>query len=131
MLSKPRQGFGASSFSPREHAIYRRVWSLDAHDRSWLDKYFIMKAHSDVITKRFDLTSHEFKVLLQYDTIAYEVEFLDCSLDFIKKLHPASVILLSFRYSFQRRLAVCVVAIPHRKIWKDIWSNRPEFKEFV
>lgn len=114
--------------SPREYAVYRKVWSLNANEVYYLDRAWIMKAR--VGTFLSHINTDEFPVPhLRYTSVLYQLEFLDCSIDFLRRLKPDSVLLLSFRVSRAHNLAICLVLLPHRKIWKDIMDNRPQFEE--
>lgn len=87
-----------------------------------------MRTDAGVLLRKIDTTSHEYKVLLPYELISYEVEFLDCSLSFLRKLQPQTKLLLSLRYNKVNRMAIALIAIPHRKEWKSIADR---FREYV
>lgn len=79
----------------RRYAIMRRVWQLNPTELRWITSGFMRRTTGKRFIELLD-TSHKWKERIEYNNKLYELEFIDCNLDWIED-NPDAELLVSAR----------------------------------
>jgi hypothetical protein len=76
----------------RRYAILRRVWTLSNEELQWTTASFLRKTTAGHLDDLID-TDHDWKDRIEYNNKLYDLEFIDCGIDWLKNNEDAQLIL--------------------------------------
>jgi hypothetical protein len=79
----------------RRYAILRRVWTLNTEELQWTTASFLRKTTCENLLQKID-DQHEWKERLEYNNKLYDIEIIDCHLDWMQD-NPKTQLIMSGR----------------------------------
>ena len=75
----------------RRFILMRRVWILNSEELTWVDKIYLKRTTTENFLDLLN-EGHEWKDRIEFNNKLYDLEFINCSLEFIKEEKPKLLI---------------------------------------
>lgn len=102
--------------SPRQFAVLRHVWKLDASEQNLLDKYFLLKIPAAELAQKLDEYAEVAPIAVRdhvkHQTMYLELEWMNTGameVDTLAETAPNTMFLLSVRINYMSGFSVALV----------------------